>query len=201
MGKAVLMFSSVISCTIVASIMFQFWNDRYVKRYQSKYLYYFLFLINIVLVTLANMLMNPFLNLLANVVMIVAISYFFYEESNSRKFVRIFESAALFAVLGVSEAGGVYLIDLLLYVLGIAPENAEMLQSIENTFSKLMLLLLYYTVFIRLWKKRLVRSFTQSILYIIMFFLWCGECSCYSSYFGGGASGGTADCYKQYRAF
>ncbi len=42
MGKAVLMFSSVISCTIVASIMFQFWNDRYVKRYQSKYLYYFL---------------------------------------------------------------------------------------------------------------------------------------------------------------
>ncbi len=170
MGKAVLMFSSVISCTIVASIMFQFWNDRYVKRYQSKYLYYFLFLINIVLVTLANMLMNPFLNLLANVVMIVAISYFFYEESNSRKFVRIFESAALFAVLGVSEAGGVYLIDLLLYVLGIAPENAEMLQSIENTFSKLMLLLLYYTVFIRLWKKRLVRSFTQSILYIIMFF-------------------------------
>ncbi len=116
------------------------------------------------------MLMNPFLNLLANVVMIVAISYFFYEESNSRKFVRIFESAALFAVLGVSEAGGVYLIDLLLYVLGIAPENAEMLQSIENTFSKLMLLLLYYTVFIRLWKKRLVRSFTQSILYIIMFF-------------------------------
>ncbi len=33
-----------------------------------------------------------------------------------------------------------------------------------------MLLLLYYTVFIRLWKKRLVRSFSQSILYIIMFF-------------------------------
>ncbi len=117
MGKAVLMFSSVVSCTIVASIMFQFWNDRYVKRYQSKYLYPFLLLLNIVLVTLTNMLMNPFLNLLANVVMIVAISYFFYEESNSGKFVRIFESAALFAVLGVSEAGGVYLIDLLLYVL------------------------------------------------------------------------------------
>lgn len=31
MDKAILMFSSVISCTIVTSIMFQFWNNRYTK--------------------------------------------------------------------------------------------------------------------------------------------------------------------------
>lgn len=63
-----------------------------------------------------------------------------------------------------------YLIELLLYALDIMPENVEMLQSIENTFSKHILLFLYYTVFIKLWKKRLVRSVSQSVLYIIMFF-------------------------------
>lgn len=170
MDKAVLMFSSVISCTIVTSIMFQFWIDRYTKRYRGRYLYNFLVFANIILVMLVNMLMNPFLNLFANMIMIVAISYFFYEENNSRRFVRIFESAALFAMLSLSEAVGVYLIDLLMYVLGITPEKLEMLKGIENTFSKIMLLFLYYAVFIRLWKKRLVRSIFQSILYIVMFF-------------------------------
>lgn len=164
------MFSSAVSCAVITSIMFQFWNDRYVRKYRNKHLYRFLFAADITMVMLVNMLMNPLLNLLANTATIVVISYFFYEESNSRKFIRIFESAALFAVLGLSEAVGVYLIDLLLYVLDITPDNAEMLQSIENTFSKIMLLFLYYTVFIRLWKKRLIRSFSQSLLYLVMFF-------------------------------
>lgn len=169
MDKATLMFSSVISCTIVTCIMFQFYNDRYLRKYQSKYLYNILLIANIILVMLVNMLMNPFLNLLANIVMIVVISQFLYEEANSGRFVRIFESAALFAMLSLSEAVGVYLINLLLYALDIVPQNAEMLQSIENTFSKFTLLFLYYTVFVRLWKKRLMRSISQSILYIIMF--------------------------------
>lgn len=164
------MFSSAVSCAVITSIMFQFWNDRYVRKYRNKHLYRFLFVVDITMVMLVNMLMNPLLNLLANTAAIVVISYFFFEENNSRKFFRIFESAALFAILGLSEAVGVYLIDLLLYVLDIVPDNAEMLQSIENTFSKIMMLFLYYTVFIRLWKKRLMRSFSQSLLYLVMFF-------------------------------
>lgn len=170
MDKAALMFSSVVSCTIVTCIMFQFWNGRYAKKYQSRCLYFFLPLVNIVLVMLVNMWMNPFLNLLANTVMIVTISQFFYQENNSRRFVRIYESAALFTMLSLSEALGVYLIDLLLEVLNITPLNSEILQSIENTFSKFTLLFLYYTVFIRLWKKKLMRSVSQSILYVSMFF-------------------------------
>lgn len=169
MDKAALMISSVISCAIVTCIMFQFYNDRYLRKYQCKYLYNILLIANIILVMIVNMLMNPFLNLLANMIMIVTISHFFYEEVNSRRFVRIFESAALFAMLSLSEAVGVYLINLLLYALDIVPQNAEMLQSIENTFSKFTLLFLYYAVFVRLWKKRLMRSISQSILYIIMF--------------------------------
>ena len=117
MDKAILMFSSVISCTIVTSIMFQFWNNRYTKRYRGRCLYNFLLWANIILLVLVNMLMNPFLNLFANMIMIVTISYFFYEESNySKKFVRIFESAALFAMLSAAEAVGVYLIGFLLCV-------------------------------------------------------------------------------------
>ena len=64
-----------------------------------------------------------------------------------------FESEALFVVIGVSEALGAYLIDLLLTVANVVPESAVMLLGIETAFSKIVVLFLYYAVFSRLWKK------------------------------------------------
>lgn len=48
--------------------------------------------------------MSPILNMLVNVIWIGFVSYFFYYEEKDRRFIQIFESEALFMVIGVAEA-------------------------------------------------------------------------------------------------
>lgn len=163
------MFSSLVSCVVVVFMMFQFWNEKYEKRYRNRYLYKVLAFVYVISVMFVNTLMNPFLNLSANMVMIGIVSIFFYEEKDTRRLIRIFESAAFFTILSVTEAVGVYFIDFLMKILGITPEIPELLQSIEYTFSKIVMLFLYYVFFVKLWRKRLLRSRSQYFLYMAMF--------------------------------
>lgn len=169
MDTIILLFCSFISCVIIISIFFQFWNDRYSKVYSNKYLYTALFFGNIFIVMLANMRMSTLLNTVTNALLVGLISYCFYYEENAKKMIRIFESEALFVVIGVSEALGAYLIDLLLTVANVVPESAVMLLGIETAFSKIVVLFLYYAVFSRLWKKSVLRTKTHYILYLVMF--------------------------------
>lgn len=169
MDSLILLFCSFISCVILVSLLFQFFNDRYLKSYNRKLLYVLLPIVSIAIVTPINMIMSPLLNLLANVTWIGFVSYFFYYEENDRKFMRIFESEALFMVIGVAEALGVFLIDLIMEIMQIIPQSTEIQKSIETAFSKIVLLFLYYAVFSRLWKKSFLRTKTQYILYLIMF--------------------------------
>lgn len=169
MDKWILMISSVISCIIVVSIMFQFWNDRYVKVFRNKYLYILLPTGCIISTMLANMLMNTVVNLAVNILWVGLVSGIFYREDRNRRYMRIMESEALLVINGVTEAMGVFLVDLLLYVFQVTPESLEIKQSIETTFSKLVLLFFYYIVFSRLWKKGIIRTIKQYILYFVMF--------------------------------
>lgn len=163
------MCCSFFSCIIIVSIMFQFWNERYIKTFDNKYLYLFLQIVNVFSVMLANMLMNTAVNLAINILWVGAVSIFFYRENDTKHFMRIVESEALLAANGVAEALGVYFIDVLMQVLKITPESAEILQSVETAFSKIMLLFLYYVVFSRIWKRNTLRTATQYILYLVMF--------------------------------
>lgn len=113
--------------------------------------------------------MNPILNLLVNVIWIGFVSYLFYYEEKDRRFIQIFESEALFMVIGVAEALGVFLIDVIMDIIQITPQSTEIQKSIETAFSKIVLLFLYYVIFSRLWKKSILRTKTQYILYLIMF--------------------------------
>lgn len=113
--------------------------------------------------------MSPILNMLVNVIWIGFVSYFFYYEEKDRRFIQIFESEALFMVIGVAEALGVFLIDVIMEIIQITPQSTEIQKSIETAFSKIVLLFLYYVVFSRLWKKSILRTKTQYILYLIMF--------------------------------
>lgn len=175
MDKIILLFCSFISCTIYFSIIFQFLNDRYLKAYTGRGLYFALLIVCIVSVMAVNMLMNPMLNLTVNVLLIGLISTFFYYEDNGKRYMRILESEALFVITGVSEALGVFLIDTVLNIMNIMPESMEIQKSIETAFSKIMLLFLYYVVFGRLWKKNFMRTVTQYILYLIMFIYSIGN--------------------------
>ncbi len=169
MEKIILLFCSFISCVILVNLLFQFFNDRYLKSFNSKPLYALLPIVSIVIVTPINMFMSPLLNMLVNVIWIGFVSYFFYYEENDRKFIQIFESEALFMVIGVAEALGVFLIDVAMEIMQIIPQSNEIQKSIETAFSKIVLLFLYYVIFSRLWKKSILRTKTQYILYLIMF--------------------------------
>lgn len=170
MNKIALWSSSFFSCVIVVFMMFQFWNEKYKKKYPAKHLYKILAALYVAAAMSANTLMIPLFNLSVNVIMIAGISFCFYEGKNTGRFMRVFESAAFFTVLSITEAVGVYLIDLLMDVMGVMPEDPQILRSIEYTFSKAVMLFLYYVLFVRLWRRRLVRTASQYFLYIAMFF-------------------------------
>lgn len=169
MDRIILLFCSFISCVILVNLLFQFFNDRYLRAYNSKLLYILLPIVSIIVVTPINMFMSPILNMLVNVIWIGFVSYFFYYEEKDRRFIQIFESEALFIVIGVAEALGVFLIDVIMEIIQITPQSTEIQKSIETAFSKIVLLFLYYVVFSRLWKKSILRTKTQYILYLIMF--------------------------------
>lgn len=169
MDSLILLFCSFISCIILVNLIFQFFNDRYLRLYNNKFLYLLLPIVSILIVTPVNMYMSPLLNLIVNVLWVGLVSFFFYYEDNNRKMIQILESEALFMVIGVAEALGVFLIDLIMEMLQITPQSTEIQKSIETAFSKIVLLFLYYVVISRLWKKRLLRTKTQYILYLIMF--------------------------------
>ena len=164
-----MLFCSLISCVILVNLLFQFFNERYLKFYNNKILYILLSIVCIAIVTPINMSMSPLLNLLVNVIWIGIVSYFFYYEEKDRRFIQIFESEALFMVIGVAEALGVFLIDVIMDIIQITPQSAEIQKSIETAFSKIVVLFLYYVIFSRLWKKSIFRTKTQYILYLIMF--------------------------------
>lgn len=169
MSKVILLFSSLLSCMLVVSLMFQFWNDRYERKYRSRWVYILAACANVAVVTATNMLMKPLLNLFANVLMLGLICCFLYEEGHFRKVSRFLESAALFTLISLAEAVGVYLIDCLLRLLSITPENEEILLSVESTFSIIVILFFYYLFYVRLWRKRLTRTPSQYALYAILF--------------------------------
>lgn len=114
------------------------------------------------------MLMLPVLNLLMHFLLLGIVSYFLYYD-DSTKFTRVIEVEVLYIVIVITETLGVLLLDFLMGKLGRIPESPEILQSMETAISKLMVLFLYYVVFSRLWKKTVLRTKMQYILYSIMF--------------------------------
>lgn len=169
MDSIILLFCSFVSCVIIVNIIFQFFNDRYSKSYDNKLLYWFLPLAIILIVAPINMFINPYLNLAINVLWVGLASYLFYYEDYKRKLIQIIESEALLMVACVAEGLGVYLIDFVMRMAQIMPQSDDISKSIETVFSKIVLLFLYYVIFSRLWKKKLSRTKTQYILYLIMF--------------------------------
>ena len=169
MDSLILLFCSFISCVIIVNLLFQFFNDRYIKSYDSKPLYVLLPIIIIFIVISVNMYMSPLLNLFVNLTWIGFVCAFFYYKENCRKFMRIFEAEAFFMVMSVAEALGVFLIDAAMAILRLTPQSLEIQKSIETAFSKIALLFLYYVIFSRLWKKYILLTKMQYIIYLIMF--------------------------------
>lgn len=167
--RIVILFSSFISCTIIVGLTFQFLNSRYGKTYNNKYLYIILALINAVVIIAGDSLMLLPGSIIIRVLCVGLISCFFYEEENSKLFIRIFESEAFVAVLEAIKMVGEYMLDSVLEFFDIMPSSFEILQSIKIIGSAIITLFLYYMVFCRLWEKKLLKISMQYIIYLIIF--------------------------------
>ena len=169
MDSIILFCCSFVSSIITVNILFQFLNDRYIKVFHNKFVYAALPIVNILIIATVNLFMNPVINLISNIGLTALSSFAFYYEENSRKIMRLFEAEALFAVMAVLEALGVFGVDFIMKLFHIMPQSREIQKSIETAFSQLVLLFLYYVIFTKLWKKNILRTKIQYILYFIMF--------------------------------
>lgn len=169
MDHITLLFCSLISCIIVFFILFQFLNQRFIRKYKNKKIYIIAYCACVGGVTIANLAMNPMLNMASNIIAVALSSWLLYYGVNAKSFMRIVEAEAVLAIVGVLESVGVILIDGILSALYITPQSLEMQASIETVFSKLVLLFLYYMTAGRIWNRFPVQSKGQYVLYIVIF--------------------------------
>ena len=169
MDSLILLFCSFIFCVIAFYILFQFLNDKFEATYENKLIYGAVYVISVCTVTVANMFMNTILNVVTNMAFFGLISYFLYYDKNAKKIMRVFETEVFFAVCVISEAFGACLIIAVLNVFNLKLGSSTIQMSIETMFSQLILIFVYYVIVVRLWKKSILSSKRQYVLYLTMF--------------------------------
>ena len=169
MDRILLIMCSGFSCFIITEILFQFMNGRYERSCQKKYVYFFAKMIVILSIVFVNLLNNSVLNLAAWCIAVGLSAFFLYFEHVDRTLKRVLECEALALCMCVCESLGVILLQWMLQLLNIKITNAVMLHCLEVTFSKIILIFLYYMFINRLMKRKYSSSSnTQYVIYIIM---------------------------------
>lgn len=154
MNDLLLVVSICLSCFIVTAILFQFMNDRYNKTYQSKGIYYLIEVITIIVISFVNLYNFWNLNLVVWVVAIIIISNFFYYDDSDNSLKRIIECEVLIFYIAVCESLGVVFVDWMLKLIQIDIKISTMRSCMEITFSKIIVIFMYYMVFTRLMSKK-----------------------------------------------
>jgi len=169
MENIMYLFTSFLSCLIILGLLFQFMDERWRKASDSRLLYWMIWLFASGCVSLVNLLRSPLLNMGANLVVSTMISLLLYRDRAERKYWRVLEAACFFILCALFESIGVFVIDFLLAAVGRIPENTVWLGSMEELFSKVVLVFAYYLLMRRFWKKGLGQNRAQLILYLVMF--------------------------------
>lgn len=169
MDDLLLVVSTCLSCFIVAAILFRFMNDRYNKVFQNKYVYYIAEIVTIAVVSGINLLNVWILNLGIWFVVVFFISYFFYFDETGNGLRRIIECEVLLLYIAVCEALGVIFIDWVLKLLQIDLRTSIMCSCLEITFSKVVVIFMYYMAFARLMsRKRTAFTKVQWVINLII---------------------------------
>lgn len=128
-------------------------KDRYYKTFSSKYVYYVVEVITIVTISIVNLWDWEILNLAVWFAAIAFISYVFFFDDSQYALRRVVECEVLLFYIGVCEALGVYLISWVMRWFQIELKVGTM-RGLEITFSKVVVIFMYYMVFVRLMGKK-----------------------------------------------
>lgn len=169
MDKILIVFCSILSCSIINEILFQFMENRYKKNFKKMYLYILARIMIVFSITFINFFNISILNL-GCWCFITGISvYFLYYEETEKPLHRILECETLLFCMSICEALGAILLQWFLQGKGMNEINSVMLPCFEIIFSKIIVIFFYYLVINRFMKKQAIPNYkTQYYIYIVM---------------------------------
>lgn len=169
MENIILHLSNLLSCFIIVCILFQFMNERYKRSFQNKYVYLVSGILMVVGISFVNLLGISLLNLTVWLVSVAIASGILFFEDIDRPVKRILESEVLILCMTVAEALGSLGMDGLLRMFHIEIQNESMQICLEVTFSKLIIIFIYYIFVERFMIKREIP--VSKNLYLIYFII------------------------------
>lgn len=172
MDDLLLAICTCLSCFIVVTILFQFMNDRYNKTFHNKYVYYFVELMAIIGISIINLFGCSVLNLIVWIVAVMLFSYVFYFDDSDKALKRMVECEVLLFYIAVCETLGVVFVDWMLKLFQMDLKTSTMRSCMEITFSKVVVIFMYYMIFTRLMDKKKI-AFTKvqwAINFIILIY-------------------------------
>ena len=169
MDRILLLFCNILSCFIVVSILFQFMNSYYERVYKKKRVYIIVNVSAVILLTIVNMFDNSLWNLVTWILVTAICAFFLYYQNQNNAWKTIVECEAMALCISVCESLGVILLHWILQMFNANINDAVIMHCLEVTFSKLILIFLYYLGVNRLQKKKnFPLSKDQYSVYIIM---------------------------------
>lgn len=129
MGNLVYLFSCFLSCTVIVSLMSQFWNDRYEKTFENPVIYKIVTVAAIAVLTLVNLINSVVWNGIATVLVFGIISFSLYESD--RKWRRVLESECFFWIIGLFDSISIWGIASLMNCFDVVPKNLLIKSSVE----------------------------------------------------------------------
>ncbi len=160
------LFGIGISCSITSIIIFQFMDEHYEHAYSGKVVYAVLKVGTCLGIMLINLLGIPVLNMLIWILVFTAIGIFLYCDFGRSFLQRIFEIVILILVLSICETVGIIILQFTLWKLNINKIQPEILECIKMTFSKLIIIVLYYPLISRIWKNNNQERFTPAQYFV-----------------------------------
>ena len=151
MENLVYLFSCFLSCTVIVSLMSQFWNDRYEKTFENPVIYKIVTVAAIAVLTLVNLINSVVWNGIATVLVFGIISFSLYESD--RKWRRVLESECFFWIIGLFDSISIWGIASLMNCFDVVPKNLLIRSSVEVVCSKPFLIFFYHILLRQVWKK------------------------------------------------
>ncbi len=169
----IFLVGTVISCLINNIILFQFIEEKNERLYSNQ-LFYFLAKAGLYFLTICvNVVQQPIFNIISWIILFSFVNITLYGDGNRKTMHRIMEIPVLIVTLTICETIGVFILKFVLWALKIHHIQAIMMESLEITFSKMVVLIFYYIIITKFWKDDSARLFTKTqfgVEFIIILF-------------------------------
>ncbi|MBO5426575.1 MAG: GHKL domain-containing protein [Lachnospiraceae bacterium] len=165
MEKISLYICTFLSCLIIVNIIFNYMDAKYGRALKKGYIYFVAQLLMILVISIINLKGNAFANFVIWMTLIALYVNFLYFENNDKPLKRIIECEVLLFCSAICESLGVVLADYVLQLLNIDINQQIMLNCFEITFSKIVVIFMYYCVMTKLLKRKKVP--TSKMEYVV----------------------------------